>query len=264
MILRATAAWSPSLDACAPATVVIIGGEILSVTWGAAAETAAVAAERASNGDLVVITIGPQYTLLPGLIDAHAHPTFMNSFDFDVSADTCAVATCNNLATMLQSGFTSINSAAACKLGVEAVLRGLVHSGTIEGPRWRTAGPELTPTGGLGAGTVVSPFETDCFGYVCDGVDALVAAVEECAAYNVDAVKLNVSGEELVGEGDTRDVASTFSLAETKATVAAARQVGVRVATHSRGSRSVSDALDAGVGALELFPAQEDGANAPL
>jgi hypothetical protein len=40
--------------------------------------------------------------------------------------------TVTNLRTVLHAGFTSINGAAATKVGVEATLRGLVHSGRVE------------------------------------------------------------------------------------------------------------------------------------
>ena len=199
-------------------------------------------------GALVFVRLSADFTLLPGLIDAHAHPTFPGTFDFDVSADECATSTAATLRTCLRAGFTSLHSAASTKLGVEVALRAAVHRGDLLGPRWRTAGPELTPPGGLGEGRTPSIWEGDCFGLVCADGPALVTAVAACAAAGADAVKLNISGEEMTPAGD--DVVSTYGRQEVDAVVAAARAAGVRVSAHARGHASVCDAAAAGVDIL--------------
>ena len=203
VIIHAARAWTPSLDAPQPATLTIDDGTISSIIWGATSHAAPTPA-----GSLV-LTLDDHVTLLPGLVDCHNHSSFANSFDFDTSAFATAASTVANLSTILASGITSIHSAASCKLGVEAALRTLVHEGRISGPRWRSAGPELTPPHGLGAGINVSPWETNCFGYVAPDIHALQAAIRECAEFGVDTIKLNIR---LGGHARLRQRAATFIL----------------------------------------------------
>ena len=244
LVVRAARAWSPERSAAAPAVVVLVGGVIELVTWGPWAE------EEAAT-DASTIELSGELTLLPGLVDCHSHPTFSDSFEFATAPFATLANTTSNLRTLLRAGFTSINGAAASKVGVEVLLRSLVHAGRIEGPRWRVAGPELTPPGGLGCGNVRSSFESDCFGKVCATRDELLAAVDECASLGCDSVKINISGEEMVllASGE-KDVKSTFDAADVAAVVARAHVQGMRVAAHARGSGSVRDALVAGVDVL--------------
>jgi imidazolonepropionase-like amidohydrolase len=175
VVVRAARAWTGALEAASPATIVLRGAVIESVEWGSADGAAPPGAET--------IVVSSEYTVLPGLIDCHSHPTFQESFDFERCAFETMEGTVRNLRTILRAGVTSVNGAAAAQLGVEAFLRRLVHAGRVEGPRWRVAGPELTPPGGLGAGIFKSPFETDCFGRVCKTTEELLEAVRECAAF---------------------------------------------------------------------------------
>ena len=262
VVVRAARAWTPALSTPAPATLLIVGGRIHAIVWGS---DAADPAAPATSGPLIDIVVPATHTLIPGLIDCHNHSSFANSFDFDTSAFATAASTAGNLLTLLRAGFTSIHSAAACKLGVEAALRTLVHEGRLPGPRWRTAGPELTPTGGLGAGTVLSPYESDCFGWVCDGIPALVAAVAECAAFGTDTVKLNVSGEEMLHDAAGHgDVKSTYARDAVAAVVAASHAAGMRVAVHARGSTSVQDSVAGGVDILYHSDFADDAGRAAM
>ena len=56
----------------------------------------------------------------------------------------------HNAKLLLDSGFTSVYSAASAKPRIEVVIRNEINAGRIPGPRLRAASPEITSTGGLG------------------------------------------------------------------------------------------------------------------
>ena len=62
-----------------------------------------------------------------------------------------------------------------------------------------------------------------------------------------DTVKLNISGEEIEEIDGVKDVKSTFDADDTRAVVAESHRLGMRVAAHCRGSKSVRDGLAAGI-----------------
>ena len=55
-----------------------------------------------------------------------------------------------NAKLILDSGFTSVYSAASSKPWLDIVLRNEINAGRLPGPRMRAASPEITATGGLG------------------------------------------------------------------------------------------------------------------
>ena len=124
-------------------------------------------------------------------------------------------------------------------------MRDMIYAGDVEGPRLRACSPEITATGGLGAGSSSGLHESDSFGVVADGPAAVRRVVATCAELGLDTVKINISGEELFCN-DT-DVKATYSEAEVEAAVDEAHKHGLRVAAHARGIRSVKLALEYGV-----------------
>lgn len=120
-----------------------------------------------------------------------------------------------------------------------------MYSGETPGPRLRACSPEITATGGLGAGWSKGLHESDSFGVVADGVEEVRDVVARCADLGLDTVKINISGEELIGDGT--DVKATYSTEEVAAAVEEAHRRGLRVAAHARGIDSVKTALSTGV-----------------
>src|SRR5690349_4283866 len=105
-------------------TVVVAGDRIESVTQGDAAPAA-----RA--GDVVIDGLGG--TLMPGLVEAHAHLTWPSSIEkmyheFVLPPYEMKVATWRNARVLLDSGFTSAYSAGALHPTIEVDLRDEIAS----------------------------------------------------------------------------------------------------------------------------------------
>ena len=108
---------------------------------------AAVSRTALNNNDAKIIDVGGK-TLMPGLIDAHAHITGLSLSPRNASypASEVAVAAANYLHCSLMDGFTSIREAGGADHGIARLL----DEGKINGPRLFYSGRALTQTGGGG------------------------------------------------------------------------------------------------------------------
>src|SRR6516225_5280917 len=95
--------------------------------------------------DATVIDVGGR-TLMPGLIDAHAHITGLSLSPKNISytASEIASACANYLRNSLMDGFTTIREAG----GADHSIARLLAEGSIIGPRLFYSGKALTQTGG--------------------------------------------------------------------------------------------------------------------
>lgn len=188
-------------------------------------------------------------TLMPGLVEGHAHVTFIGlprSTDLgETPPEEHVLATMHNARTLLDHGFTSAFSAASAKLRLDVVIRNEIEAGRIPGPRLRAASPEITVTGGLGDEGRLHMARSS-FGIVADGPDAITRAVRLCAREGVDTIKLNISGDGFTRARARGDM-TVMREAEVRAAVEVAHDHGCRVASHSRSGLSVTRALDCGV-----------------
>src|SRR4029077_16321654 len=134
--------------------------------------------------DATVIDIRGR-TLIPGLIDAHAHITGLSLSPKNVSypASNITMAAANYLTRSLMDGFTTIREAG----GADYSIAQLVAQGEIASPRLFYSGRALTQTGG--GADFRTPYEhTDPCGHIspfsvmsviADGVDEVRKAARE-------------------------------------------------------------------------------------
>src|ERR1700758_1484032 len=108
-------------------------------------QIATVSSEPMDSEDAMVVDVAGK-TLMPGLIDAHAHITGLNlsprNISYPLSEITLACAT--YLKSSLLDGFTSIREAG----GADHSIARLLAEGSIVGPRLFYSGKALTQTGG--------------------------------------------------------------------------------------------------------------------
>jgi imidazolonepropionase-like amidohydrolase len=192
-------------------------------------------------------------TLMPGLIDAHAHlssdvsrsPGFgpppalkgelprPRELGYFVLAKTAAV--------LLGAGVTSIRDVGS--YDDEAIaLREAVRLGVIEGPRILSCGRIISATAPGGA----------IFGSMyrqADGPDDMRKAVREQLRRGADFVKLMATGARSVLAEDPEPAQMTA--AELDAIVDEAHRMGVRVAAHVEGLAGGRLAVEAGVDTIE-------------
>jgi imidazolonepropionase-like amidohydrolase len=190
-------------------------------------------------------------TLMPGLIEAHAHISFCNVAQLealgDLPPEEHTLAAMKHARQMLDQGFTALFSAAAAKPRLDVVIRNAIDAGEIPGPRLRAASPELTVTGGLGD-VRRSHIERATFAICCDGPDEFRRVARELCREGVDTLKINPSGDEFVPFA--RAHLTVMNEPEVAAVAEVARSRGKLLAAHARSAESVKMCLRNGVDVL--------------
>lgn len=189
-------------------------------------------------------------TLMPGLVEPHAHLSFADVSSHDLTrlpVEEHVLATVRNARTMLDAGYTSALSAAAAKPRLDVVVKREIEAGRIPGPRLLANGPEITVTGGLGDTNLLHlPYhETPTFCWIVDGPDAMRRACRLLAREGVDLLKLNLSGD--LGTSAWSSELTPMTAAEVEAAMEVARSRGLRVCAHCRSGDAVRMAVRHGV-----------------
>jgi imidazolonepropionase-like amidohydrolase len=189
-------------------------------------------------------------TLMPGLVEPHAHLSFADVGSLDLTrlpVEDHLLATIRNARTMLDAGYTSALSAAAAKPRLDVVLRREIDAGRVPGPRLLANGPEITVTGGLGDTNLLHlPYhETPTFCWVADGPDAIRRVCRLLAREGVDLLKLNLSGD--LGTSAWSSELTPMTDAEVAAAIEVARAGQLRVCAHCRSGDSVRMAVRHGI-----------------
>lgn len=188
-----------------------------------------------------VVIDGRGRTLMPGMVDAHAHLTWASSVEkiyhqFILPQDELKVAAWRNARVLLDHGFTSLYSAGALGDGIEPALAAAIEAGETPGPRLVPSTLERSPEGAEGVET------GDVFNG--RGPDAMRAFVAYCKDAGVRSIKLVVSGEDALKPGSAMDV--LYTREELEAAGEAAREAGLWIACHTYSPEAIGLALDAG------------------
>lgn len=190
-------------------------------------------------------------TLMPGLIESHAHISFCDTSTLeglgDIPPEEHTLKTMKYARVMLDQGFTAIFSAAAAKARLDVVIRNAIDAGDIPGPRMRAASPELTVTGGLGDVRRAHMYR-ETFAITCDGADEFRKVAREMCREGVDTLKINPSGDEFIPFARAHQ--TVMNDAEVEAVCEVGRSRGKMVAAHCRSAESVKMALRHGVDVL--------------
>ena len=211
-------------------------------------EVLASGATLPANGATVINGAGA--TLMPGLIESHAHLGLADLSSHDLNRlpiEEQMLITVRNARTMLDCGYTSAFSAASAKPRLDVVLRREIESGREPGPRLLANGPEITVTGGLGDTNKMHlpHYETPTFAWVADGPDAIRRVCRLLAREGVDLLKLNLSGD--IGTSSYPSEQTPMTDGEVAAAMEVARAANLRVAAHCRSAESVMLALRHGI-----------------
>ncbi|BEV02526.1 amidohydrolase family protein [Novosphingobium olei] len=180
-------------------------------------------------------------TLMPGLVEAHAHLTWGSSVEkiyhqFVLPPEELKVAAWRNARVLLDHGFTSAYSAGALADGIEVELARAIDAGETPGPRLVPSTLERSPEGAEGVET------GDVFNG--RGPDAIRQFVSYCKEGGIRSIKLVVSGEDALKPSTARHV--LYTKEEMEAAGAAAREAGLWIATHAYYPEAIDLALKAG------------------
>ena len=191
-------------------------------------------------------------TLMPGLIEPHAHLSFVDRGDaVRISRDTGggASAHAQARAAVSRPGLHDCFSAAATKPRLDIVARNAIDCGDFPGPRLRAASVQLTVTGGVGDLRQMHLDPGDAmYTLPCDGADAFRRAAREACREGVDVIKIVPSGDT-----STPAVPSARTLMtddEVAAVCDVARSQERVVAAHARSAESIKMCVRHGVKAL--------------
>ena len=202
-----------------------------------------------------VIDVGGR-TLMPGLIDAHAHVTGLSLSPRNVQAtqDEIASAAADYLHTALMDGFTTVREAG----GADHRIARRLEQGDIIGPRLFHSGRALTQTGG-GADFRTMDESVDPCGHatpysvmsvIVDGVDEVRRAAREELRLGATQLKLFASGG-VVFPAKSHATRYEFSPAEMEAAVEEADSRDTYVMAHAYTDEAVRRCLKAGVRSIE-------------
>ena len=186
----------------------------------------------------------PGHTVIPGLVDGHAHLPFLHKANIadtgDVPPEEHTLRTVQHARTVLEAGFTSCVSGGSAKPRLDVVLRNEINAGHCPGPRLLAAGPELTNTGNLGDERRMH-IHRESIAMIVDGCDEMVRTCRTLIREGVDTIKLNISGNQTVA--NSRSDQNIMNENEIRTATQTAHAHGKRVAAHVRAAISIKLAL---------------------
>lgn len=170
-------------------------------------------------------------TLMPGLIEPHAHLTFTSSVERIIlslllPAEEHAQVAADNARVMLDHGFTSVYSAGGFVGPIELALKRRIDSGAIPGPRMVASSAE---------------FDREA---VPSGAAAIAEHVRRAAREGYGSLKFALSGFDGSAPGSSQE--ATYSQEEVTAIGETAKALGVSLACHAQASASVTRAARGG------------------
>ena len=148
------------------------------------------------------------YTVLPGLMDAHTH-LLSDSDDHGLNSLVVSLpeATINgvkNAAVTLQAGFTTVRNVGAPGYA-DVALRDAIAAGEVAGPRMLVSGPGIGITGGHCSDNNLLPHEYGVTEIgVADGPWAIRQMVRQNVKFGVDLIKTCSTGGVSLGRYTTR------------------------------------------------------------
>lgn len=201
--------------------------------------------------DTLIIDLGSA-TLLPGLVDCHAHlltsgttlspqDTILNAAA-GMSPTARVLMGAHNAREDLEAGFTTVRVVGHSGIDGDVSLREAINAGWLPGPRIQAAARKLAPPGGqaLHLNPAVADQIVDQEFLQVGSADEARKAVREDLLYGADLIKV-------VADAGNRFITPE----EMKAIVEEAHRAKVKVAVHATTVTGIQAAIDAGVDSIE-------------
>jgi len=205
--------------------------------------------------DAELIELGPDTTLIPGMIEGHGHlflhPYDEAKWDDQVLHEPVSLRTARAVVharRTLAAGFTTERDLGTEGAGYADVgLRQAIAQGIVPGPRLLVATRAIVAAGAYGPKGFEPGVEVPQGAEEASGVDGIVRAVRSQIAAGADVIKLYADYRWRAGEPSR----PTFSDAELRAAVAAAHDAGRPVAVHASTDEGIARAIAAGADTIE-------------
>ncbi len=261
-----------------PERTVLVPGGVLDVSEGVVRGDLAVVIEDDRIASLMPTADAPRdarrielagHTVLPGLIDAHAHMIGLlddgrGYASLVTRSEAQEVLTgVRNARDALMAGFTSVRDVGTFRAFADVALRDAIEAGWTPGPRMLCAGAYVTCPGGGGDVTGLAPDVDEVvprqlrFG-VTSGVDQMRAHVRQILRYGADFIKIIATGAVLTS--GTNPGLPEFTEDELRAAVEETALAGTFVAAHAHGAEGIKRAVRAGVRSIEHGSLMDDEA----
>ncbi len=189
------------------------------------------------------VDLGPDVTVIPGLINMHTHMSFSSGehmfADHEAeSTQTKLIRAVENLQRALRTGVTTIRDCGTLNR-IAFATREAVEGGLLVGPRIIASGDGITTTGG----------HLWFCGVEADSETEVRRAVRAQVKAGADFIKVFATG------GQTTPGTNSFEAQYTEAELCAlteeTRRLGVRVAAHAHGAPGIRRAIAARVTTIE-------------
>ena len=182
--------------------------------------------------------------VLPGLVNAHVHLTFMYSVgnvdqNISKSAPDCTIHAVRVAALLLSQGITTARDMAGTN-NVPLLIRDAIEDGRIPGPRLLVCNQPVAISGG----------HAWHFCTIADGPDAFRAAARQQLQLGADFIKVMASHDPwpMPGSEQTR---AELTVEEMAAAFEVAHAWGRRTGCHVMGSSAIDRVIRAGVDIIE-------------
>lgn len=204
-----------------------------------AVEDARIAAVAPASAPLdrsgAAVVDGGGATLMPGMVEAHAHLSWPCAYDRIILDKTIPpeehlLITARNARITLDHGFTSAYSAGSLGTRFEIALRDEIEGGWLPGPRLKASSIERAP------GAVFGIPQTHDEGHG-RGAQAMRAYIKSCADLGLDSVKLLLSGDDNFTPNGSQELA--YDEDEIAAAGDEARKRGIWLACHAQAAEAV-------------------------
>ena len=204
------------------------------------------------------------YTVLPGLMDAHTHLTIdARSQDplgeLAHTAAERALGSIPNARAVLLAGFTTVRDLGSYRALVDVALRDAINRGEVIGPRMLVAGAYVTITGGAGAVTGFAPDVTlpwDLHYGEANSPYEVRERIRALAGQRVDVIKMFATGAILTH--NSNPAAREATPEELQAGAEEAHNFGLKLAVHAHGAEGIKAAVRAGAASIEHGTLMDD------
>jgi len=204
--------------------------------------------------DALVID-GQGGTVLPGLVEAHFHPTYFNvaaleDLDIKYPVEYVTILASCNAKLALECGYTSARSGGSL-FNIDVWLKKGIEKDLVPGPRLAASGREICGVGGLmDWNPDYRKIGMDGLVLLVNGPDEARAAVRKLVKDGVEWVKTYPTGDAAAPDtNDHHTLCMTFE--EMHAVVQTAHNHGLKVTGHCRATEGIRNALRAGYDAIE-------------
>jgi imidazolonepropionase-like amidohydrolase len=202
-------------------------------------------------------------TIMPGLVEAHYHPTYFNvaelaDLDVKYPVEYVTLLSAANARLALECGYTAARSGGSLH-NIDVWLKKAIEEGVTLGPRLAASGREICGSGGL------MDWNSDHLKLGMEGLILLVngpvearAAARKLVKDGVEWMKTYPTGDAASRSADHHSLCMTFE--EMHAVVSEAHNYKVKVTGHCRANEGIKNALRAGFDTLEHATFMDDEA----